>query len=173
VISQNVLFAVTSNLVCRITRVEMKRFWLEHKHPLFTISDLIWWPWWSNLSFIILDTRIPEQFIPRKVFYRFFYFFHKIKLSITMTKHLSSVKEGLQSYCNKVYSRSSFNTMWILKYSYDLLDNFNSRFNTREVHVSKKLPQQFAHHSSWKCINTFKEISNAANYKRVTNATNL
>jgi hypothetical protein len=40
---------------------------------------------------------------------------------ITMTKRLSSVKEGLQSYCNTVYSRSSFNTMWILKYSYDLL----------------------------------------------------
>jgi hypothetical protein len=54
-----------------------------------------------------------------------------------MTKHLSSVKEGLQSYCNKVYSRSSFNTMWILKYTYDLLDNFNSRFNSREVHLSK------------------------------------
>jgi hypothetical protein len=43
-----------------------------------------------------------------------------------MTKRLSSVKEGLQSYCNKVYSCSIFNTMWILKYSYDLLDNFNS-----------------------------------------------
>ena len=54
-----------------------------------------------------------------------------------MINRLSSVKEGLQSNCNKVYSRSSFNTMWILKYSYDLLDNFNSRFNTREVHVSK------------------------------------
>jgi hypothetical protein len=55
-----------------------------------------------------------------------------------MTKHLSSVKEGLQSYCDKVYSRNSFNTMWILKYSYDLLDNFNSRFNSREIHLSKK-----------------------------------
>ena len=54
-----------------------------------------------------------------------------------MTKRLSSVKEGLQSYCNKVYLRSSFNTMWILKYSYDLPDNFNSHFNSREVHLSK------------------------------------
>jgi hypothetical protein len=102
------------------------------------------------------------------------YFFNKIKLSITMTKRLSSVKEGLQSYCNKVYLRSSFNTMWILKYSYDLLDHFNSRFNSREVHLSKKWPQQFTHHSSWKCINTFKEIiCNAVNYKRVTNVKNL
>ena len=102
------------------------------------------------------------------------YFFNKIKLSITMTKCLFSVKEGLQSYCNKVYLRCSFNTMWILKYSYDLLDNFNSRFNSREVHLSKKWPQQFTHHSSWKCINTFKEIiCNAVNYKRVTNVKNL
>ena len=53
-----------------------------------------------------------------------------------MTKRLSSVKEGLQSYCNKVYSRSSFNTMWILRYSYNLLDNFDSR----KVHLSKKRP---------------------------------
>ena len=91
------------------------------------------------------------------------------KLSITMTKSLSSVKEGLQSYCNKVYSRSNFNTMWILKYSYNLLDNFNSR----EVHLSKKCPQQFTNHSSWKCINTFKEIIySAVSYKMVTNVTN-
>jgi hypothetical protein len=123
--------------------------------------------------YFILDTRIPEQSISRKVFYRFFYFFNKIKLSITMTKHLSSVKEGLQSYCNKVYSRSSFNTMWILIYSYDLLDHFNSRFNSWEVHLSKKWPQQFTHHSSWKCINTFKEICKLVNYKRVTYVTNL
>ena len=79
---------------------------------------------------------IPE--FPSNPFYRFFYFFNKIKLSITMTKRLSSIKEGLQSYCNKVYPRSSFNTMWRMKYSYDLLDNFNSRFNSREVHLSKK-----------------------------------
>jgi hypothetical protein len=81
------------------------------------------------------------------------------KLSITMTKSLSSVKEGLQSYCNKVYSRSSFNTMWILKYSYDLLDNFNSRFNSREIHLFKKWPQQSTNHSSWKCSNMFNEIN--------------
>ena len=84
---------------------------------------------------------------------------------------MSSVKEGLQSYryCNKVYSRSSFNKMWILKYSPDLLDNFNSR----EVHLSKKPPQQFTNHSSWKCINTFKEIiCNAVSYKMVTKVTN-
>ena len=94
-----------------------------------------------------------------KVILPVLYFFNKIKLSITMTKRLSSVKEGLQSYCNKVYLRSSFNTMWILKYSYDLPDNFISRFNTREVHVSTKWPQQFTHHSSWKSINSLKKFA--------------
>ena len=66
------------------------------------------------------------------------------ELFINLANILSAVKGGLQSYCNKVYSRSNFNTMWILKYSYNLLDNFNSR----EVHLSKKCPQQFTNHSS-------------------------
>jgi hypothetical protein len=64
---------------------------------------------------------IQFNMMAMKVILPVLYFFNKIKLSITMTKRLSSVKEGLQSYCNKVYLRSSFNTMWILKYSYDLL----------------------------------------------------
>ena len=37
------------------------------------------------------------------------------ELLITMTKFLSAVKEGLQSYCYKVYSRSNINQIWILK----------------------------------------------------------
>ena len=142
-------------------------------HKLF-ITEFFIKEEYNDFRTLFLDTRFPEQSIPRKVFYRFFYFFNKIKLSITMTKHLSSVKERLQLYCNKVYSCSSFNTMWILKYSYDLLDHFNSRFNSREVHLSKKWPQQFTNHSSWKSINTFKEIiCNAVNYKWVTNVSNL
>jgi hypothetical protein len=32
-----------------------------------------------KFQYFILDTRIPEQSIQRKVFYRFFYFFNKIK----------------------------------------------------------------------------------------------
>ena len=39
--------------------------------------------WNICFSYFILDTIIPE--IQRKVFYRFFYLFNKIKLSITMT----------------------------------------------------------------------------------------
>ena len=35
--------------------------------------------------------------------------------------------EGLQSYRDKFYSRSSINQTWILKNFKDLLDNFNSR----------------------------------------------
>jgi len=37
------------------------------------------------------------------------------ELFINMANILSAVKEGLQSYCNKVYSHRSFNQMWTLK----------------------------------------------------------
>ena len=49
------------------------------------------------------------------------------ELSIRLTKILSAVKEGLQKYCETVYSRSGINHMWILKNSKELLDNFKSR----------------------------------------------
>jgi hypothetical protein len=45
-----------------------------------------------------------------------------------MADILTAVKEGIQSYWDKVYSCNSFNQMWILKYCKDLLDRFNSRF---------------------------------------------
>jgi len=38
---------------------------------------------------------------------------------------LTAIKEAIQSYWDKVYSRSSFNNMWILKYCKDVLDNLN------------------------------------------------
>ena len=49
------------------------------------------------------------------------------ELSITLTKILSAVKEGLQKYCDTVYSRSGINHMWILKNSKELLENLKSR----------------------------------------------
>jgi hypothetical protein len=39
---------------------------------------------------------------------------------------LTAVKEGIQSYWDKVYACNSFNQMWILKYCKDLLDRFFS-----------------------------------------------
>ena len=45
-----------------------------------------------------------------------------------MANILTDVNEGIQSYYDNVYSYSSFNQMWILKYCTDFLDNFNSRF---------------------------------------------
>ena len=50
------------------------------------------------------------------------------KLLIDMDNILSAVKGGLQSYCDKVYSPSSFNQMWILKYCKDLMNSFNFRY---------------------------------------------
>ena len=38
-------------------------------------------------------------------------------LSVLLTKILTTVKEGLQSYCSTAYSRSGVNQMWILKNS--------------------------------------------------------
>jgi hypothetical protein len=44
-----------------------------------------------------------------------------------MTKSLSAVTGGLQSYRDKVYWHNSFNQMLILRYCKDILDHFNSR----------------------------------------------
>jgi len=49
---------------------------------------------------------------------------------------LTAVKEAIQSYWGKVYSRSSFNDMWILKCCKDVLDNLNS-FCFRKFRLSK------------------------------------
>ena len=43
-----------------------------------------------------------------------------------LTTILTTVKDGLKKYCDKIYSRSGINQMWILKNSKELLYNFNS-----------------------------------------------
>ena len=67
---------------------------------------------------------------------------------------LTDVKEGIQLYWNKVDYRSSFNQIWILKYSKDCFDNLKSRSffrkNATFLHITS--------HSEWKCINKFKNI---------------
>ena len=45
------------------------------------------------------------------------------ELSILLTKILTVIKDGLQKYCNTVYSHSGVNQMWILKNSKTLLEN--------------------------------------------------
>ena len=47
-------------------------------------------------------------------------------LSKLLTTILTTVKDGVNKYCDKIYSRSGINQMWILKNSKELLDNFNS-----------------------------------------------
>ena len=49
------------------------------------------------------------------------------ELSKILTSVLSTIKKGLQAYCDVVYSRSGINQMWILKNSKELLDNLKSR----------------------------------------------
>ena len=48
-------------------------------------------------------------------------------LSKILTLILTTIKEGLQTYCEKVYSTSGVNQMWILKNSKDLLETLKSR----------------------------------------------
>ena len=47
-------------------------------------------------------------------------------LSILLTKILTRIKHGLQTYCETLHSRSGINQMWILKNSKELLDNLKS-----------------------------------------------
>ena len=47
--------------------MKWKVLWLEHKYPLFTISDLIWWPWCSNLSFIDDQFMMLDEYYFRKI----------------------------------------------------------------------------------------------------------
>ena len=47
-------------------------------------------------------------------------------LSVLLTKILTTVKEGLQSYCATAFSRSGVNQMWILKNSKELVENLHS-----------------------------------------------
>ena len=48
-------------------------------------------------------------------------------LSKLLTSVLTTVKEGLQKYCDVVYSHSGINQMWILKNSKQLLENLQSQ----------------------------------------------
>ena len=48
-------------------------------------------------------------------------------LSQKLTHILSTVKDGLQKYCDEIYSTSGVNQMWILKNSKDLLLNLLSQ----------------------------------------------
>jgi hypothetical protein len=74
-----------------------------------------------------------------------------------MANILTAVKEGIHSYWEKVYSRSSFNQMWILKYwifwiivIIVLYQKFRLSKHVTFVH--------FTDHSSWECIKTFQKI---------------
>ena len=48
-------------------------------------------------------------------------------LSVMLTSILSTIKEGLQRYCDKIYSHSGINQMWILKNSKELIENLQAR----------------------------------------------
>ena len=47
-----------------------------------------------------------------------------------LTVILTKIKDGIQKYCETVYSRSGVNQMWILKNSKVLLENLNKYSHT-------------------------------------------
>jgi hypothetical protein len=89
-----------------------------------------------------------------------------------MANILTAVKEGIHSYWENVYSRSSFNQMRILKYwifwilvIIVLYQKFRLSKHVTFVH--------FTDHSSWVCIKTFQNIiKNLVIFNMGRNATN-
>jgi len=43
------------------------------------------------------------------------------------TDSFSTVKDGLQTYCDTAYSHNGINQMWILKHSKDLVESLSSQ----------------------------------------------
>ena len=86
---------------------------------------------------------------------------------------LTALKDGIQSYWNKVYPRSSFSQMWILNYwifwiilTIVLFQKFSLSKHVTFLH--------FTNNASLECIKTFKNIiKDAVIFKIVRNVTNL
>ena len=77
-----------------------------------------------------------------------------------MANILTAVKEGIQSYWNKVYSRSSFNQMWLLKYWIFWIIVIIVLF--QKCRLSKHVSfLHFTDHSTWECIKTLQNITNS------------
>jgi hypothetical protein len=93
------------------------------------------------------------------------YSFWRHELLINMANILTAVKEGIHSYWNKVYSRSSFNQMWTLQYWILWINVIIRNFVCLSLH--------FTDHSPRECIKTFQVITNnAVIFKMVRNVAN-
>ena len=64
------------------------------------------------------------------------------QISILLTKILTVIKEGLETYSDTAFSRNGMNQMWILKTSKTLLDNLKSR-SLRKVSSISTLFQRY------------------------------
>jgi hypothetical protein len=100
--------------------------------------------------------------------------FSRKQLFLMVADILTVVKEAIKSHWGKVYSRRSFNHMWILKYCKDVLDNLNSlSFFGNFVCPNMWLFYTIKIIIMWKCIQTLKNISqNAVIFKMERNVTN-
>jgi hypothetical protein len=86
---------------------------------------------------------------------------------------LTALKEGIQSYWDKFYSRGSFNHMWILNYWIFCINLIIVLFQKCSMSKHVNFPH-ITNHASWECIKTLKHIiNNAVIFKMVRNVTNV
>ena len=79
-----------------------------------------------------------------------------LQVLILVQEHmLTAVKDRMQSYWEKIYSRSSFNQIWILNYWIFWIILIIVLFEKSSL--SKYVTfLHFTNHASWECIQTFK-----------------
>ena len=108
----------------------------------------------------------------REIILKVLIFLKKLIAFIYMANILTAVKEGIHSYWDKDYSRSSFNQMLILKYLifWIIVVIFLYQIFLLSKHVTFV---HFTDHSAWECIKTFQNIiTNSVIFKMIRNVTN-
>ena len=86
---------------------------------------------------------------------------------------LTALKNGIQSYWDRVYSRGSFNQMWMMNYWIFCIILIIVQFQKCSLSKHVNVPH-ITNHASWECIKTLKHIiNNAVIFKMVRNVTNV
>jgi hypothetical protein len=154
------------------TSYEKEEHLVDHKsfisslNILFNKEHVTWW-----LFSFKLNTKSSQESIEKILLQVLILFEESNFFLINMANILTAVKEGIQSYEDKVYSRNSFNHMSILTYWIFWIIVIIVLF--QKFRLSKHVSfLHFTHHSSVECIKTFQNITNnAVIFKMVKNIT--
>jgi hypothetical protein len=107
-----------------------------------------------------LNTKTSQESI-EKILLQVLILFEESNFFINMANILTAVKEGIQSYQDKVYSRNSLNQMWILKYWIFWIIVIIVLF--QKLCLSKHVScVHFTLNSPVECIKTIQNITNNA-----------